>query len=98
VERQTHDLGGRGTDAPIDRTEHSLADWELLADALVQSLVRNGVITVDQLRRAIETMSPAEYAAAGYYERWIYSVEHLLLEKEVVTKPEIERKLADAAE
>ena len=94
MERPVHDRGGRPTSEPIDRSEHELADWELLADALMQSLVRNGVMTVDELRRGIESMPPGEYEAAGYYERWVYSIEHLLAEKGVVAPEEIDGKLA----
>ena len=89
-----HDRGGRPTDAPIDRSEHELADWELLTDALVGALGRHGVMTVDQLRRGIESMPPDEYERASYYERWIYSVEAILAEKGVLEPGELERKLA----
>ena len=41
-----HDRGGRPTDAPIDRSEHELADWELLTDAVVGTLGRNGLMNV----------------------------------------------------
>ena len=37
-----HDRGGRPTDAPIDRSEHELADWEVLMDALVGALGEAG--------------------------------------------------------
>ena len=33
-----HDRGGWPTDEPIDMTEHALADWELLMDAIVGEL------------------------------------------------------------
>ena len=75
MERAAHDLGGLPSDAAIDRTEHELADWELLADALVGVLGRQGVMNVDELRRGIESMPPDEYERASYYERWLYSVE-----------------------
>ena len=95
--RPVHDRGGWPTVEPIDRSEHPLADWELLADALQQSLVRNGVITVDELRRGIESMPPAEYEAAGYYERWVYSLERILVEKRVIAPGDIDRKLSEPA-
>ena len=41
---------------PIDNAEHALSDWERKVDAMVQVLVRKGVMTVDQLRRAIEAL------------------------------------------
>ena len=89
-----HDRGGWPTDAPIDRSEHELADWELLTDALVGTLGAAGLMNVDELRRGIESMPPGEYEAAGYYERWVYSIEHILAEKGVVAPEEIDGKLA----
>ena len=84
MERAVHDRGGWPTDAPIDRREHELADWEVLMDAIVGSLAGNGVMNVDELRRGIESMPPDEYEHASYYERWLYSVETILAEKGVL--------------
>jgi hypothetical protein len=94
VERAVHDRGGRPTDAPIDRSEHELADWELLTDALVGTLGANGLMNVDELRRGIETMPPAEYERASYYERWLFSIETILLEKGVLAPGELDARLA----
>jgi nitrile hydratase len=93
VERGVHDRGGLPSDAPIDRTEHELADWELLTDALVGALSRRGLMNVDELRRGIETMSPVEYERASYYERWLYSVETILTEKGVLGAGEVDARL-----
>ncbi len=89
-----HDRGGLPTDAPIDRSEHTLADWELLTDALVGALGRQGVMNVDELRRGIESMPPDEYERASYYERWLYSVETILSEKGVLAPGELDARLA----
>lgn len=97
VARLVHDRGGWLTSEPIDRSEHPLADWELLTDALQQSLVRNGLMTVDELRRGIESMPREVYEAAGYYERWAYSIEGVLVEKGVIAPAEIDRKLGELA-
>ena len=94
MERAVHDRGGWPTDAPIDRTEHELADWELLTDALVGALGSSGLMNVDELRRGIESMPPDEYERASYYERWLYSVETILTEKGVLDSAELERRLA----
>ena len=96
--RPVHDRGGRPAGEPIDRSEHVLADWELLADALQQSLLRNGAMTVDEFRRGIESMPPEEYESARYYERWVYSLERILVEKGVIAPGEIDRKLGVSAE
>ncbi|MCW3063837.1 MAG: putative ScnB-like protein [Solirubrobacterales bacterium] len=94
MERAVHDRGGWPTDARIDRREHELADWELLTDALVGTLMREGVMNVDELRRGIESMPPDEYERASYYERWLYSVETALREKGVLAPGELDRRLA----
>jgi len=88
-----HDRGGRPTDAPIDRSEHELADWELLTDAVVGTLGRNGLMNVDELRRGIESMPPDEYEHASYYERWLYAIETILGEKGVLAPGELDRRL-----
>ena len=88
-----HDRGGWPADAPIDRTEHELADWELLMDALVGALGRRGVMTIDEMRRGIESMPRGEYERASYYERWLYGVEMILREKNVVVASELDARL-----
>ena len=93
VQRAVHDRGGWPTETPIDRSEHELADWELLTDALVGALGRRGLMNVDELRRGIESMPPAEYERASYYERWLYSVETILTEKGVLAAGELDARL-----
>jgi hypothetical protein len=90
VNRPVHDRGGWPTDAPIDRSEHELADWEVLTDALVGALAMNGVMNVDELRRGIESMPREEYERASYYERWLYSVETNLTEKGILAPGELD--------
>jgi hypothetical protein len=94
ADRAVHDRGSWPTNAPIDRSEHELDDWELLTDALVSSLGHEGVLNVDELRRGIESMPPDEYARASYYERWLYSVETILTEKGVLAPGELDAGLA----
>ena len=93
MERAVHDRGGLPTDARVDRTEHELADWELLTDALVGALGRHGLLNVDELRRGIESMPIDAYEQASYYERWLYSIETILIEKDVLARGELDRKL-----
>ena len=93
MDRAVHDRGGWPTDAPIDRAEHELADWELLMDALVGALSQHGAMNVDELRRGIESMPPDEYEHASYYERWIFSMEKVLGEKGVLAPGEVDARL-----
>jgi nitrile hydratase len=93
MERAVHDRGGRATDEAIDRSEHELADWELLTDALVGALGARAVMIVDELRRGIESMPADAYEQASYYERWLFSVETILVEKGVLAPGEVDGRL-----
>jgi hypothetical protein len=93
MERAVHDRGGRPTSEPIDRTEHELEDWELLTDALMGTLGSAGLMNVDELRRGIESMPPADYERARYYERWLFSIETILTEKGILAPGELEARL-----
>ena len=88
-----HDRGGWATDAPIDRSEHELADWELLTDALAERLGSLGLVNVDELRRGIESMQPDAYERATYYERWLYSLEANLTEKGLLEPGELDARV-----
>jgi nitrile hydratase len=94
MERAVHDRGAWPTDTPIDRSEHELADWELLTDALVSALAGEGLMNVDEMRRGIESMPGDEYERASYYERWLFAVETILVEKGVLAPGELDPRLA----
>jgi hypothetical protein len=94
VERTVHDRGGWPTDAPIDRHEHQLADWEVLMDALENALEDRGVMNTDEMRRGIESMRLADYEAASYYERWLFTAETILEEKGVLAPGELDERAA----
>jgi nitrile hydratase subunit beta len=94
MERAVHDRGGWPTDAPIDRTEHELADWEVLMDAIANALEDRGVMNVDEMRRGVESMPAAEYETASYYERWLFSVEAVLTEKGILAPGELDERVA----
>ena len=93
MERAAHDRGGWPTDAPIDRTEHELADWEILMDAIENALEGRGVMNTDQMRRGIETMPPDEYERASYYERWLFTTEANLIEQGILAPGEIDARV-----
>lgn len=93
MERAVHDRGGWATDAPIDRREHDLADWEVLMDAIALSLSARGVMSVDEMRRGIESMEPTAYESAGYYERWLFAAETILEEKGVLGPGELDARV-----
>jgi hypothetical protein len=95
--RGHHDIGGNPA-GPIDQTEHLLSDWEILADAVNQALGAKGVKRTDEMRRAREEMDSETYRSLTYYERWIASVETILIEKKILTREEIDRRQAEFEE
>jgi nitrile hydratase len=92
---RTHDMGGRPTNEPLNLQEHTLADWEILADAVTTALGGRGIRTTDESRRAMEDMPPSDYMALSYYERWVRGAEQLLIEKGILTTDEIDKKMAE---
>ena len=92
-----HDRGGWRDERPIDRTDHDLEDWELVVDALQQSLVQAGAMTVDELRRAVEGMERWRYEHASYYDRWITAIERIMVEKGILDGAEIDARVAALA-
>ena len=88
-----HDRGGWPTEEPIERTEHELGDWELLADALMGALRARGLVNVDEMRRGIEGMPGDDYERASYYERWLYAMETILTEKGVLAPGELDERV-----
>ena len=94
MERGVHDRGGLSTEEPIDRSEHTLEDWEVVTDALVGALAQRGLLNVDELRRGIESMPRDAYERASYYERWLFSIETILTEKGVLAAGELNRRAA----
>ena len=93
-----HDRGGRPTDEPIDRSGHTLADWERQTDALYRVLSEKGLLVSDELRRGIEALSPQQYETLSYYERWSASLESLLTEKFILTTDEIDKRVRERGE
>ncbi|SNR97063.1 SH3-like domain-containing protein [Blastococcus mobilis] len=66
------------------------ADWEAHVFALNGALIKRGVYNLDEFRDAIERMSPEEYLAASYYERWFTAITMLLIEKGVASPEELD--------
>jgi nitrile hydratase subunit beta len=91
--RGHHDIGGLPGAGAIDQAEHP--DWEILADAVNQALGARGIKRTDEMRRAREQMDAETYRHMTYYERWIASIETILIEKKILTKDEIDRRLAE---
>ncbi|HVA39519.1 MAG TPA: nitrile hydratase subunit beta [Candidatus Binataceae bacterium] len=87
-----HDLGGMHGFGPVIREPNEPvfhSEWEKRMFAMTLTAMGRRVCNVDEFRRAIERMPPAGYLATSYYEKWLYAVESLLVEKGVATREEI---------
>ncbi len=89
-------MGGQpaGTVVPA---EHDYAMWEKRVDALMVLLSSKDCqqMTVDELRRNIESLGAAAYDNLTYYERWVHAITQTLLQRGVVTTEELGRRMAD---
>jgi hypothetical protein len=93
--RPFHDLGGQPADA-IDRVEHPTTFFEKRIDAMLMLLSdgRRRIIRVDEHRRTMEQFGPELYWKLSYYERWLHSITSLMLEKGIVTREELDERMA----
>jgi hypothetical protein len=82
---------------PVAASEHDYAPWEKRVDALLVLLANRQpqLMTVDELRKNIESLGPEVYEKLGYYERWIHSIAHTLIQRGVISIDALGRKMAD---
>jgi nitrile hydratase subunit beta len=92
--RSHHDLGGL-PGGEVDRAEHDYADWERRVDAMAVVLGRKRLLTVDERRRAIETLTPQAYDELAYYERWVVALGQTLIQRGLVTSAELAKKMRE---
>lgn len=91
-----HDLGGvlGFGPVPIETDEpvfHS--DWEGSVVAGILSTIGAGLYNVDQFREAIDEMDPFFYIGAGYYGRWLHTLEANCVKVGVLSAEEIEERM-----
>jgi hypothetical protein len=95
-----HDVGGRCESATVPREQHAFAPWELRVDAMMQLLTdasRPGgpLMTVDELRRGVESLPPDDYRLLTYYQRWLRSIASIMIERGHVDAAELETRVAE---
>ncbi len=92
--RGVHDIGGLPAGEVVP-TEHDYALWEKRVDAMMVLLSKKGLMTVDELRRNIESLGAEAYEKMSYYERWIYAVTQTLIQRGVIGIDELGRRIAE---
>jgi nitrile hydratase len=93
-----HDLGGMDGFGPIEREENEPvfhAPWEGRMYALNMACGALGKWNLDRLRYKRELLSPQEYVTLSYYESWIVRLENMLVETGLLTREELDRRLAE---
>ena len=66
------------------------SDWEAHVFAMNRALIGGGVYSLDEFRDAVERMPPAHYLASSYYEKWLFALTTLCVEKGVLTAADVE--------
>ena len=87
-----HDLGGQmgfGPVAPEMNEPVFHGDWEKRALGLTLSCGAFGAWNIDESRHARESIPPADYLSASYYEIWIRALETLLQRHGFATAEEL---------
>lgn len=104
VIRGHHDMGGLPA-GRVEPVEHDYEDWERRVDALMVLCVgisgnkrgKQRLMTVDELRKNIESLPPETYDRTAYYEKWITSLTQTLIQRGVITTAELAAKMQEIA-
>jgi hypothetical protein len=85
----------------VEPTEHDHEEWERRVDALMVLCVgltgKKRVMTVDELRKNIESLPPETYDRTAYYEKWITSLTQTLIQRGVISSAELAAKMSEVA-
>ena len=92
--RSHHDMGGLPA-GKVDRAEHDYSERERRVDAMAVLLGRKRRLSVDERRRAIETLTPQAYDALSYYERWVVALGQTMIQRGIITSAELARRLLE---
>lgn len=87
-----HDMGGMDNFGAVLAEENEPvfhADWERQIFSITIAMLPAGYCNIDEIRRITETIPPARYLQAKYYEKWLYTLEKLVLEKDILTEEEL---------
>ncbi|WP_323771069.1 nitrile hydratase subunit beta [Antarctobacter sp.] len=90
---RVHDMGGRYGDGPVmpapEESPVFTQEWHGRALALTLAAGALGQWNLDISRHARECLSPSDYMAFSYYEKWLAGLADLLVARGVVTRAEL---------
>jgi len=88
-----HDMGGMQDMGPVQAEKNEPVfhePWEGRVFALNQALGAWRKWNIDASRHQRELIPPAEYLRMSYYEKWLTALMELLVNRELVTRAELE--------
>ena len=94
-----HELGGMDAnfgEMPIsDPNEPTFfTEWEERTFGTTLAAAYAGLLNFDEFRYGIERMPAWQFYAARYYEKWTETLETNMIEKGVVTREEVDARIA----
>ncbi len=87
------DLGGRHGLGPIKPEQNEPvfhSEWERRIFACTLAMGATGEWNIDASRFARENRNPGDYIKASYYQAWLYGLEALLRQRELLLEGELE--------
>jgi hypothetical protein len=94
--RGYHDIGGDAAGA-IPKAELPWMHWEKQTEA-VRNLLGDGtrrIVSLDEMRRGFESFGADKYKALSFYRRRLEAMIDVLVEKQVITREELDAAIAD---
>jgi hypothetical protein len=89
--KRHHDMGGDPA-GPVSLSDHPTEPWEKLITAIRAALRARGFDNLDETRRYIEDLPPADYDRP-YFQRWAEALVTELETKGITTRAEIEARM-----
>lgn len=92
-----HDMGGMHGfgRVPYDEGDPLFHQaWQGRIFGMLNLVSGAGLGNVDEFRHAIERMPPDRYLTAGYYGRWMFALETMLVEHGITTRQELAERCA----
>ncbi len=95
-----HDMGGMDGFGPIEPEANEPVfheAWE--ARVLALSMAAGGLMpfSIDEFRYMREQIDPVSYLERSYYEHWLIVLERQLIESDLVSRDEIDARVAELA-
>lgn len=95
--KTTHDVGGE-LQVPVTYENKEEEQWELMTYVLCEVLGWRGIWVSEERRRIANVdVGRSIYLGLPYYNRWLWSVGRLLIEKKHITWGELTDRLAEVA-